>query len=270
METNDTTIFPSIVFKVKDGYFSVDSKYISGILKMPEIQKLPEAPYYCTGFFINRGQVVQTIDMRTLFGLQSINAEYEEFVSMIDARKQDHINWITELECCHEEGREFTLAKDHHQCALGKWYDSFKINNNSVMFHLKKLEDPHAHIHKAAREDEVCAGAATEEERKEMLDKAMNDTKEKYMPAVLGLLDECKEVFRASVFREMVLVLNCERGIGMVVDEVLSVEDLEAVGEHDGSNSLSRSPYIKGVTRSKSFNNMILEVDAEKLINLGQ
>ena len=78
------------------------------------------------------------------------------FEQMIDDRKQDHINWVNELERYMVEGGSFKLARDPHQCALGKWYDHFTTDNMSVTNLLKKIEEPHENLHKAADEAENC------------------------------------------------------------------------------------------------------------------
>lgn len=268
VDTNDI-IFPSIVFKVRNGLFSVDSRNIIGIAQLPEYQKLVDAPPYCMGFFVNRGDIVQLIDMRILFSMESMVEEYEAFVQMIDQRKQDHYNWIAELESCLNEGREFTLATDHHKCALGKWYDNFHTENQNLMFHLKKLEEPHRLIHQASHFDEICAGAKSEEEKRERLLKTLQITKDKYVPEVMAVLNECEDVFKETAFREMVLILKCENGfLGIVVDEVLAVEELDSIIENDGSDSIGHSPYIHGINKSKSVDGIILRLDDRKLSEL--
>ncbi len=72
------------------------------------------------------------MDLRITFGLKPIVEECKDFEQMIDARKQDHIHWVNELERYIKEGGSFTLAKDSHQCAFGKWYDNFTTDNHQL------------------------------------------------------------------------------------------------------------------------------------------
>lgn len=90
--------YPYIIFKVEDSSYCVNSKYISSIIQLPHYDKVPAAPANVTGMFRHRDQVIQMLDLRITFGFKSMTEECDEFIAMIEARKQDHINWIRELE----------------------------------------------------------------------------------------------------------------------------------------------------------------------------
>lgn len=73
-----------------------------------------------------RGKTIELLDTRTLLNVKSISEEIREFCDMIDARRQDHINWLNKLESCVHDDVEFTLTTDPHKCAFGKWYDHYE------------------------------------------------------------------------------------------------------------------------------------------------
>ena len=149
--------YPYIVFKLVDTYYCVSSECISTIVQLPQYDKIPESPETVTGMFRYRNQVIQMLDLRTTFGFKSLAEECRDFEKMIDARKQDHIKWVNELETAVTAGTPFLLGRDPHQCALGRWYDSFTSENNVVNFHLRKIDDPHKRLHMAADNIEHCA-----------------------------------------------------------------------------------------------------------------
>ncbi|MFR3753730.1 MAG: hypothetical protein ACLTW9_18225 [Enterocloster sp.] len=60
----------------------------------------------------------------------------------------------------------------------------------------------------------------------------LEDVKQNYMPAILKLLDETKDVFRSSVYKEMVLLLDGTKW-GIVVDEIISVENLTVIEQKE-------------------------------------
>lgn len=136
--------YPYILFKIAGSLYCINSKYISTIVQLPQYSTIPAAPANVTGMFKYRNEVIQMLDLRVTFGLKPISDECRDFEEMIDARKQDHINWVKELERFINEGGTFGLAKDPHQCALGKWYDEFKTDNVTITRHLSKIEEPHA------------------------------------------------------------------------------------------------------------------------------
>lgn len=255
---------PSIVFKVKDGYYAINSEYILSIMQLPKYEKLPDAPPNIIGIFTYRDEVCPMFDLRSAFGMQTLAEEYHEFAAMLEARKQDHIHWVEELERSTATGEKFCLATDPHQCAFGRWYDNYQSNNNMIDFHLRKIDDPHKKLHNAAIDVEHCTQNCDECNREVCLKEIFDRVKKQYMPSILQLLDESKELFK-SAYHEMVLVLNGEQLLGLVVDEVLSVEDLEQLNDKGFFGELKRMEYITGVKRSSKIPGLILELNEKKL-----
>lgn len=258
--------YPYIVFKLVDTYYCVSSECISTIVQLPQYDKIPESPETVTGMFRYRNQVIQMLDLRTTFGFKSLAEECRDFEKMIDARKQDHIKWVNELEMAVTAGTPFLLGRDPHQCALGRWYDSFTSENNVVNFHLRKIDDPHKKLHMAADNIEHCA--ETSENTCE-LDKCRNhileDLKQNYMPAILKLLDETKDVFRSSVYKEMVLLLDGTKW-GIVVDEIISVENLTVI-EQKESHVVGQTSFIRNVLEREKQDGLIFELNIDALTN---
>lgn len=256
---------PYIIFKLSGSLYCIDSRYVSTIVQLPEYNTIPAAPANVTGMFKYRDQVIQMLDLRITFGMKSIFSEYSEFEQMIDARKQDHINWVREFERYITEGGVFTLAKDSHQCALGRWYDRFSTDNQSVMSHLRKMEEPHEKLHHSAFEAEDCIKNLDGEELKLQLDQILKMAKETYMPEILTLLDQSKEVFRSSLFKEMVLILD-NTSWGIVVDEIVAVEDLEVIADRKQDPMINRSSFINNVMESSKREGLIFELSTKSLI----
>lgn len=253
--------YPSIVFRVKGELFCANSKYISTILQLPDYEKLPDSHPCITGIFPYRGDIIQMFDLRTALQIPSLAQEYEEFSMMLDARKQDHVNWVNELERSVMAGEEFTLATDPHKCKLGMWYDSFSCENSAVNFHLRKIEEPHEKLHAAALETARCEQKCDLCSREECLKSVLERVKEQSMTVILKLLEECKEIFKNSVYHEMALVLSGDSRLGLVVDEVLSVEELYPAEGQEAMKLLHTSPYIAGVVKSRKLDGLILELN---------
>ena len=259
---------PSIVFKVRHGYYSINSTNISSIMRLPEYQTIPNAPDSITGIFLYRGASIPMLDMRTVFGVPSLQDEYKEFSAMLEARKQDHINWVDTLNRSVEQNEKFTLATDPHKCAFGKWYDSYKPESHIIAHHMRKIDEPHRKLHQAALDIEECNKECHNCDREECLKSVMDRAEKEYMPMVLSLLDEAIILFRSEVYHEMVLILGNqeEQQIGIVVDEVLSVEDLNKISDNHQLEQFQRNGYITGVASSQRIPGMILELDEKKIL----
>ena len=255
---------PYIIFKLNGSLYCINSKYISTIVQIPEYSTIPAAPANVLGMFKYRDQVIQMLDLRITFGLKSITCEYNDFEEMIDARKQDHINWVNGLERYITEGGTFSLAKDSHQCALGKWYDKFTTDNQTVSAHLKKMEEPHEKLHQSAVEAEHYMLNKDNEENKARLSEILRLAKEEYMPAILSLLDQTKDIFRSTIFKEMVLILD---GIkwGIVVDEIVSVEDLDVIANRRQEPMINPSSFINNIMESSKQDGLIFELNINSL-----
>ncbi|WP_312504157.1 CZB domain-containing protein [Lacrimispora sp.] len=256
--------YPYILFKIAGSLYCINSKYISTIVQLPNYSTIPAAPANVTGMFKYRNEVIQMLDLRVTFGLKSISEEYRAFEEMIDARKQDHINWVKELERFIDEGGTFRLAKDPHQCALGRWYDNFKTDNLTIANHLSKIEEPHARLHLAADEADNCKKDCENCQQEECLIKILKRVKEESMPTILNLLDQTKELFRTTIYKEMVLILDGIRW-GIVVDEIVAVEDLDAIAGRDQDPMVSHCSYISQVMESPKSEGLIFELNTKSL-----
>lgn len=262
----DGIIYPYIVFKIFGKLYCVTSKYISTIMQLPDFEELPDAEPCITGVYTLRGELVQMLDLRTLFRMPSLAQEYQDFSAMIDARKQDHINWVNELKKSVAENYQFPLATDPHKCAFGRWYNSFVSENNEINLYLKKLEFPHRMLHEAAIKVGECVRDCANCKREKCLEVALREAEDRYMPQLLDLLDGVKEVFKSAMYHEMSLVLSGGKGIAIIVDEVLSVEQLTDVEETSEENRFQGTPYICGVKKSEKIDGLIMEIDVLGII----
>ena len=68
----------------------------------------------------------------------------------------------------------------------------------------------------------------------------------------------------------MVLVLIGETSLGIVVDEVLSVEMVEEEVLGTQQQLMSRSPYIQRIVKSPNYNELILEINVPAIMRSGE
>lgn len=263
-EELEKTDYPYIVFKIKGNLFAIKSENITAIMQLPNYVGMPQSGPGVQGVFIYRGRAALLLNFRRMLGQITMEEEYKEFSAMLDQRKQDHINWVTELERTVKHDEKFTLATDPHKCAFGKWYDNYKSNDNNIMFLLKKIKEPHDNLHMAAHRVETCKRDCANCEHKRCLREILMEVKDVYMARVLELLDEAKALFKEK-YKEMVLVVGEERPVGIMVDEVLAVEALDDMEHTHRTDIVIESPYISGLKESRSTRDIIFEID-EKVV----
>lgn len=262
-----TKEIPWIVFKAGHGVFAMLSEIVSSIsILSKEIAGMPEAPSYVRGLVNLRDGCIPVVDLRSVLNMQTLEEEIRLFENMLEERKQDHQKWASELIRCINQKESFTLTSDPHQCAFGKWYDSYKTENPMVQFHLKKIDEPHKKLHNMVVHLHHALDIPNEEERVKALDDIQKQLQDEILPTMLRLLDETKQVMGESV-REMMLVLDDgKKQGGIAVDEVLRVEHLEPMTDTIKIDEYHQMNFVTGVSKSKD--QIILLIDEKKLLEL--
>ena len=260
---------PALLFKVKNQLFALDTTYVSTIFELvsEEVTPVPELPSHIKGIIHLRGEIIPLLEMRKILHMESSEEAYRDFAEMIDHRKADHIHWVNELKRCAHNHEKFELATDPHECKFGKWYDSYSSEYNSVMFYLRKIDAPHQALHKAAEDVLKCQQKCDECEQKECLKKVFDKAENLYMKEVLHLLDGIKEVF-STQFKNMCIVLSDDtHKIGIIVDEILSVEHIEFLDTGHGLNQLFQTDLVTDIARSNSMEGNFLVLNPQNLFS---
>ncbi len=140
-----------------------------------------------------------------VIGSRSATDESAELIKLLDARRQDHIDWIEALEHSIETGDTFNKATDPSQCAFGQWYDSYKADDQELADIMAKFDVPHRRIHDLA---------------KNLLELSKNPSK---VPEAVRLLNEEK----SSTLRELLTIFAQARSRleDLVKPVVLVLED---------------------------------------------
>ncbi|MEG0109278.1 MAG: chemotaxis protein CheW [Lachnospiraceae bacterium] len=255
-----------IVFRVDSNLYTLNSASVMAIREMPSIASVPDASDGMRGMFEYMDHVIPMLDLRTILGKQTLNYEYEEFVDMLEQRKQDHYKWMEELNRSVEAHEPFKLATDPHKCAFGQWYYDFKTENNAINYHMRKIEEPHRLLHEAALETVGCKQEHDKCTRTKCLKDVLYEAEHVYAKAVIDLIEEAKYVMKDS-YREMALVIRYEhKYYGISVDEVLSVEAVEENGKRKNISAISESSLIKAIKKSPHYQNeLIIELDEDHL-----
>ncbi|WP_352400918.1 chemotaxis protein CheW [Anaerotignum sp.] len=217
-----------LTMKLGSQLYAMESTFVESISVLEEkISVLPESNEVKPGIIHSRGRVIPLINLRAALGLKTLEAEQMAFDEMLEQRKNDHIHWVHEMERCLENEEPFHLATDPHKCAFGKWYDTYETDNQTIAFHLRKIDEPHKKLHHTAHLAFECPRECDDCEREKCLREELKEDAHTYMKIVVGLLDQAKMVFRDNT-RTMCVIVQDKQNVllGLLVDEVLSVEPL--------------------------------------------
>lgn len=188
-------------------------------------------------------QVFPLFKLRNLLGQSPLE---DEILEMVQDKVQAHIDWINDLEKSIKTGEPFMKARDHTQCAFGKWRINYSKENRDLDVNevLKELDEPHQKIHALA--DQLLTLAQTDKNQALSILEHEKKTTLQFLLEKLGHL--ANELI--SVNKEIVMVIEyvqdkLVKKIGVVIDKV---DDILELGK-------------KGVMPSKNDPDFLIEND---------
>ena len=264
-----------LVFTLADQKYAV---HVAGVRELTpsrdhEIRQLPQSPEHVVGALSLRGKVIAVRDLRTMIGLSSLDAETKEMIELLEAREQDHIKWIDELKRSVNEDREFTLARDPHKCAFGKWYDALVsdegrlqklTNSNFTLYRLiGQLDTPHKTIHSIANK----VTKLMREQDNEGAHRIIDHTSQRELGTMMSLLGQIRELLH-SLRKPLIIVLESDdRRLGIQVDSVDSVVRIQPDQIQPLPDRLGQSEIFSGVAQLNDESGLLMLLDGAALFN---
>lgn len=259
-----------VLVKLKESVYAIDSSHVEAIFQLdePVTMTVKNDNEAYIGVIKFRGSILPLVDLRCLIGMESFTKEEKAFDDMLEQRKGDHIRWVNELKRCVEADEEFKLATDPHKCAFGKWYDSYEPISQVVSFHLNKIDEPHKKLHASALETFACPRHCDSCTREECMQVSLKNGAEQYMHQVVALLEEAKQVFKESYRRMVVVISNKELTYGLIIDEVLSVENLVNIVPNTNLGASSSTSAVTHIATKKNDDDLIMVLNLKKIFAL--
>lgn len=260
------TEYPWALFNLEESVYGVSSEHIIAIFLLENIITMPDMPHYMRGVVNLRGKIVPIIDTRKFYGLPTVKEEIIGLKKIMEARKQDHINWLNELEQSVIEDRDFKLTTDPHACAFGKWYDSFETNDMVLNYLLKKFDTPHKQVHEVGIEVRKLVDQGKHEKAFDLINKA----KQRELKKMIDLFNSfCNEY--SDTKRELVIVLEDpkeDREIGLTVDKVIAVEPIQADNENTLDSVTHNSHESLSLGKRSKDESPVFVIDENYFLNI--
>ncbi|MCB1059972.1 MAG: chemotaxis protein CheW [Calditrichaeota bacterium] len=233
-----------VTFSVRTEMFAFELENVQEMIRMPKCRSVPRMGADDVGVTMLRNRVIPVVDLAKTLGYGDGEAVHGETLgALLRDRKQDHINWIDELANSARSKREFKLTLDPHKCKFGVWYDSFQTDDPWLKTLLKRMEVPHAEIHK-------LGGTVIELVQKDNPEgalKLIEDKRTTVLHSLLDLLDKAIEQVTEST-RKILIVLSGRSGpLGVAVDAISTVVAISP-------NSIQPPDALPGI---RSFDGLI-------------
>jgi len=205
-----------LVFVADERLFALPFQKIISVLDVPHATMMPAMSEQTRGVMDFMGQPITIYDFRKKIGAASVHDEIDRFNAMLQQRKQDHLNWIAKLKDAIESGTEITVETNPHNCAFGKWYDSFQTDNLALKRHLAKFDAPHQQIHGiATRSKQFIA-----EGKKEAAQRLIHESEQGVLRQLITLFDETRSELQKA-YTEYAIVVQADESsnVALAVDE---------------------------------------------------
>ncbi|GAA5315723.1 MAG: hypothetical protein AseanaTS_09280 [Candidatus Pelagadaptatus aseana] len=203
------------------------------------IRETPNQQGQANQLFDYQGITVPLYRFNELSSSHSQSDESAELVTLLSARRQDHIDWIDALEHSLKTGEPFTKATDPHKCAFGLWYDQYHPEDEELQIIMAAFDAPHKRIHSLAIELTEMSQAGNKEKALKVLAQERSSTLRQLLnhfeKATLRLEDMVKPV---------VLVLDSGQKVFAVEVEIISdIKHFEDSDWMPDQGSFSESYY---------------------------
>lgn len=270
--SSDAKLDKFVLTRLSGKLYAIPAIHVAEMIELPLLRELPRMPAHVRGAFILRKQSILALDLRALFGMESLHSENDAFRAMLKDREQDHRNWLEELGASVREGRSFGLTTDPHACAFGRWYDGYESENVLISSHLTKFDEPHKRIHALAKEVEALVQGGDRDAALERIERARS-TDLNRMIELFAQFDRLLEDTR----REIVIVLGTQygnTGAAYCVDGVEGVVDRRALdfGETstDGGAGVALGLDLDGLRAALwgPKREMVLVIDEDRMPGL--
>lgn len=257
---------PWVIFSIGTQLYAISTRLVTGIMQIPPVVRVAEAPDLFLGVCNVRGDVIPIVNMRKLLGMASADKEAEENVKLL-AEKRDNLDrWLKELIRCAEKGLRFSLSPDPSKY---RNFAAFGVGV-SMSAELKKLDPYYSELHGYAQR--IIAMNASDEG----YDEAVNDIlqqMEKSVQKAFRILDELAQQIREKL-TPMIITLSFpstrDTCMGFSVDSVKAVDEVELLDKKENSRMLFMSGHLCGVAHSERFPGEILLMDDTEIVKLIQ
>jgi chemotaxis signal transduction protein len=256
MENMDLDL-PWLTFTLRGNAYAINSKFIDGIMTPPdEITPIPDSPPKYIGMLNIRGDVFPLLDMRKQFKLMSVDEEIKAFEDCVE----DFISVHTAA--CEKIKNGSAMLGDEVKCHYTLWAEKISHHKDKVSELVAKADVPHKNIHVlCAKIEEYRKTGGKENEIAALLPEIT-----KNVALYSDILKEAEYTFKRR-FRETIVNLSDEDcKIGILVDEVLGVGEIEMVRDSNNLNTVYSSKMFEGVGKSDKTDKEILIINEEMLI----
>lgn len=151
MIENENDVLTVFTFWIGDELFAIDIDNILSVTQ--DMENLLQPPVKSRGLMgvINyMDEPVAVYNFAEMLNILSTRHIKANLVDLLNAREQDHIEWLDALEDSLNNDVPFEKARDPKMCEFGKWHEKFKTRDEALKDLMAQFDKPHKEIHALA------------------------------------------------------------------------------------------------------------------------
>lgn len=252
-----------ILIRLEDRLFAVSADLTEAMLQLPEVIPVPGQSANMRGLMRFRERVIPLIDMRRCAGLVTAGQMDTEIQELLEARLQDHRNWVAELEAAVTEQRAFQGATDPNLCKFGRWLNAQEVRELTIRTQLQRIRSAHENLHATAH----TVMRAIEEGKHELARQEVAHTRDISLAHISELFGELRALYRRTR-REIALVLKLGgTRLALAVDAVVAVERLRPGTLQDLElGGVAASRLVTSVARRAKEETLVQVLNLDELL----
>lgn len=260
---------PWIIFKLKDNYFALNSSLVSGIQSLPPITPVPEIPSVFKGVCNIRGEVIPLADLRALLSMSSVESDRKAILDIVSAGKNDYAQRIEACEDWILAGRKTEPRFDVTDLAFTRWLADGGCTSAAAMAKFRALDTLKDEYLETVKQIIAHMGDNGLDRDGERLFRELREDSRKRL---LSVFDSAAEIIDDG-FTEMIITLSKDVGdqtpyIGVTVDEVHSVDQIELLDQQHKSGCLFISDHVAAIAKSDKIPGQIIVLNEQEILKL--
>lgn len=257
---------PWIIFVLRNQLFAINTVQVAGIVQLPTLTSVPEAPPEFEGAANVRGIITPVLNLRKLLQMPTVYDENSEAITNFNNVKKLSEAWLNAFKREMLTGAKSEYGDNPLTLTVTKWLKGFRTDNitlsdckNRILTAFEKM----AQIASEARgcNDETGFTA---------------DGMEK-LAELEGLSEECvrfasNAAAQIAIGENAMAIMLSESAdsqtpaLAILVDRVNSVDSIELISGTDSKKSLYSSNYVLGIAHCEKVKGEIVALDIHSIL----
>jgi len=199
-----------------------------------------------------QGKPVPIYDFAELMGCEAEYIKNVRLLKILEDRERDHVMWMDALGATLKTGAEFTKARDPSQCEFGKWYATFKADDELLADIMADFDEPHKRIHGLAEKLISMKDLGNQSEALEIFEIEKHRT----LGRLVGLFASARERLD-TITRPILLYIDTGKKMIAVrlnaISDIVThtVNDFTAQHDVDDNQDITNLSFVSGYLENK-------------------